>query len=90
MVGSVTGVERRVPIPKPSPDALRGESRTLYDRLLQARGHTTATSRALREVLLATDGETFYNGRLWTIKSQRIGPGVFRVWLAGQGVYGAS
>ena len=89
MVGSVTGVGCRVPVPKPNPDALRGESRALYDWLRPA-GHTTTTSRALREVLLATDGETFYNGRLWTIKSQRIGPGVFRVWLAGQGVYGAS
>ena len=89
MAGSVTGAEHRVPVPKPNPDALRSESRALYD-WLRLVGYTTATSRALREVLLATDGETFYNGRLWTIKSQRIGPGVFRVWLAGQGVYGAS
>jgi hypothetical protein len=46
-----------------------------------AHARTTMPTKMLREVLLATDGQVMSCGRLWAIRSERIGPGVYRVWL---------
>ena len=61
-------------------ETLRPSARRLYDGLRPGQSQTAAT-RDVKDVLLATDGWTFYLGRSYDIKSARIGPGVYRVWL---------
>lgn len=41
----------------------------------------TLTAKELRETLLATDGWVFACGLSYDIKSERVGAGVYRVWL---------
>lgn len=41
----------------------------------------TATTRAVRETLLASEGQMFLNGHLYEIKTKRLGAGVYQVWL---------
>lgn len=42
---------------------------------------TTLTTKQLKALLLKYDGRITSWGRLCDIKSKRIGPGVYRVWL---------
>ena len=67
----------------PTIETLSVEARRLYDALRPA-GSQTARSRALQDVLIATGGWTFYLGRAYDIRSVRVGPGVYRAWLAEQ------
>jgi hypothetical protein len=43
--------------------------------------NTTMTTKQLRAALLKHDGWITACGDMWDIKSKRIGPGVYRVWL---------
>jgi hypothetical protein len=45
-------------------------------------GYTAVPTAVLQKMLLDTDGVQLSQGRLCDIKSKRIGPGVYRVWLA--------
>lgn len=42
------------------------------------------STRQLKETLLVTNGQVLACGRSWNIKSQKIGPGVYRVCLEAQ------
>ncbi len=59
------------------------EAKELYDSLGYSPGirKITATTKVVRELLLATDGQTLLNGKLWNIESKNIGAGVYKVWL---------
>lgn len=59
------------------------EAKELYDRLGYYPGirKITAKTKVVRELLLATDGQTLLNGKLWDIESKNIGAGVYKVWL---------
>jgi len=59
------------------------EAKELYDSLGFYPGirKITATTKVVRELLLATDAQTFLNGKLWDIESKNIGAGVYKVWL---------
>ena len=61
------------------------EAKELYDSLGGYPGlrKVTATRKAVKELLLNTDAQTFVNGRLWNIRSKSIGAGVYSVWLEG-------
>ena len=43
---------------------------------------TTLSAKELKETLLATDGHILTWGEFWEIKSKRIGPGVYKVFLS--------
>jgi len=60
------------------------EAKELYDSLGYHPGirKITAETKAVRELLLATDAQTLLNGKLWNIESKSIGAGVYKVWLA--------
>lgn len=45
----------------------------------------TMTTKQLRETLLATGGDILACGWSRDIKSKRLGPGVYRVWLSARG-----
>ena len=46
---------------------------------------TTGTTKQVRELLLATDGWTFYNGIMYDIKNKPMGAGVHQIWLVERG-----
>jgi len=55
------------------------ELRTMFARLPGT--SKTCTSGTLRELLLADDGSLHLKGQRFTIKSECLNAGVYRVWL---------
>jgi hypothetical protein len=45
------------------------------------KGNTTVPTSVLKALLLKYDGRIMSRGSLCDIKSKRIGPGVYRLWL---------
>lgn len=42
---------------------------------------TTMAEADLKSLLLSTDGWVMLHGRIWDLKSEAIGAGVYKVWL---------
>lgn len=45
------------------------------------RARTSITTRVLQEIMLQTSGEMLAWSVSWDIKSKRLAPGVYKVWL---------